>query len=37
MVEEAKKHESEDKTRRDEVEQRNRADQLCYQVEAHAR
>ena len=33
MVEEAKKHEAEDKERRDEVEQRNRADQLCYQVE----
>ena len=33
MVEEAKKHESEDKARREEVEQRNRADQLCYQVE----
>jgi len=33
MVEEAKKHEAEDKTRREEVELRNRADQLCYQVE----
>jgi molecular chaperone DnaK len=33
MVEEAKKNEAEDKTRREEVEQRNRADQLCYQVE----
>src|ERR1700759_5101601 len=33
MVEEAKKHEEEDKARREEVEQRNRADQLCYQVE----
>jgi len=33
MVEEAKKHEAEDKARREEVEQRNRADQLCYQVE----
>jgi molecular chaperone DnaK len=33
MVEEAKKHEEEDKIRREEVEQRNRADQLCYQVE----
>jgi len=33
MVEEAKQHEAEDKTRREEVEQRNRADQLCYQVE----
>ncbi|HEX4355836.1 MAG TPA: molecular chaperone DnaK [Polyangiales bacterium] len=33
MVEEAKKHEEEDKGRREEVEQRNRADQLCYQVE----
>jgi molecular chaperone DnaK len=33
MVEEAKKHEAEDKTRREEVETRNRADQLCYQVE----
>jgi molecular chaperone DnaK len=33
MVDEAKKHEEEDKTRREEVEQRNRADQLCYQVE----
>jgi molecular chaperone DnaK len=33
MVDEAKKHEAEDKERREEVEQRNRADQLCYQVE----
>jgi molecular chaperone DnaK len=33
MVEEAKKHEAEDKARREEVETRNRADQLCYQVE----
>jgi molecular chaperone DnaK len=33
MVEEAKKHEAEDKSRREEVETRNRADQLCYQVE----
>jgi molecular chaperone DnaK len=33
MVDEAKQHEAEDKTRREEVEQRNRADQLCYQVE----
>ena len=33
MVEEAKQHEAEDKARREEVEQRNRADQLCYQVE----
>jgi molecular chaperone DnaK len=33
MVDEAKKHEAEDKTRREEVETRNRADQLCYQVE----
>jgi molecular chaperone DnaK len=33
MVEEAKQHEAEDKSRREEVEQRNRADQLCYQVE----
>jgi molecular chaperone DnaK len=33
MVDEAKKHETEDKARREEVEQRNRADQLCYQVE----
>jgi molecular chaperone DnaK len=33
MVEEGKQHESEDKARRDEVEQRNRADQLCYSVE----
>jgi molecular chaperone DnaK len=33
MVEEAKKHEEEDKQRREEVEARNRADQLCYQVE----
>jgi molecular chaperone DnaK len=33
MVDEAKKHEAEDKARREEVETRNRADQLCYQVE----
>ncbi|HEX7480068.1 MAG TPA: molecular chaperone DnaK [Polyangiales bacterium] len=33
MVDEAKKHEEDDKSRRDEVEARNRADQLCYQVE----
>jgi molecular chaperone DnaK len=33
MVDEAKKHEEEDKLRREEVEARNRADQLCYQVE----
>jgi molecular chaperone DnaK len=33
MVEEAKQHEAEDKARREDVEQRNRADQLCYQVE----
>jgi molecular chaperone DnaK len=33
MVEEAKKHEDEDKARREDVERRNRADQLCYQVE----
>jgi molecular chaperone DnaK len=33
MVEEGKKHESEDKVRREQVETRNRADQLCYQVE----
>jgi len=33
MVDEGKQHESEDKTRREQVETRNRADQLCYQVE----
>ena len=33
MVDEGKQHESEDKKRRDQVETRNRADQLCYQVE----
>ena len=33
MVDEAKKHEEDDKARREEVEYRNRADQLCYQVE----
>jgi molecular chaperone DnaK len=33
MVDEAKKHEAEDKKRRDEVELRNRADQLTYGVE----
>jgi molecular chaperone DnaK len=33
MVEEGKQHESEDKERREQIEARNRADQLCYQVE----
>jgi molecular chaperone DnaK len=33
MVDEGKQHESEDKTRREQIEARNRADQLCYQVE----
>jgi molecular chaperone DnaK len=33
MVDEAKKHESEDKARRDQIEARNKADQLCYGVE----
>ena len=33
MVEEGKEHESEDKARRDQVEARNKADQLCYGVE----
>ncbi len=33
MVEEGKQHEAEDKQRREQIEQRNRADQLCYQVE----
>jgi molecular chaperone DnaK len=33
MVEDAKKYEEEDKHRREEVETRNRADQLCYAVE----
>ncbi len=33
MVDEAKQHEEDDKARREEVEYRNRADQLCYQVE----
>jgi molecular chaperone DnaK len=33
MVEEGKQHEAEDQTRREQVETRNRADQLCYQVE----
>jgi molecular chaperone DnaK len=33
MVEEGKQHEAEDKSRREQVETRNRADQLCYQVE----
>jgi molecular chaperone DnaK len=33
MVEEAKQHEAEDKRRRDQVELRNKADQLCYGVE----
>ena len=33
MVEEAKSHEAEDKKRRDQVELRNKADQLCYGVE----
>jgi molecular chaperone DnaK len=33
MVDEGKSHEAEDKKRRDQIETRNRADQLCYQVE----
>ena len=33
MVDEAKSHEEEDKRRRDQVELRNKADQLCYGVE----
>jgi molecular chaperone DnaK len=33
MVEEAKSHEAEDKKRREQVELRNKADQLCYGVE----
>jgi molecular chaperone DnaK len=33
MVEEGKAHEAEDKERREQVETRNRADQLCYQVD----
>ncbi|MBN1655036.1 MAG: molecular chaperone DnaK [Deltaproteobacteria bacterium] len=33
MVEEGKKHEQEDQKRREDVEVRNRADQLCYTVE----
>jgi molecular chaperone DnaK len=33
MVEEGKQHEAEDKERREQIETRNRADQLCYQVE----
>ncbi|MFI5308624.1 MAG: molecular chaperone DnaK [Polyangiales bacterium] len=33
MVDEGKQHEAEDKTRREQVETRNKADQLCYQVE----
>jgi molecular chaperone DnaK len=33
MVDEGKQHEDEDKTRREQIETRNRADQLCYQVE----
>ncbi|MCS6797430.1 MAG: molecular chaperone DnaK [Myxococcota bacterium] len=33
MVKEAQEHESEDRRRRQEVEERNRADQLCYSVE----
>ncbi len=33
MVADAKTHEAEDKRRREEVEERNRADALCYQVE----
>ena len=33
MVDEGKAHEAEDKARRDAVENRNRADQLCYTVE----
>ena len=33
MVSEAKSHEAEDKAKRDEIELRNKADSLCYQVE----
>ncbi len=33
MVGEGQQHEEEDKNRRDQIEARNRADQLCYQVE----
>jgi molecular chaperone DnaK len=33
MVDEGKSHEEEDKKRRDAIETRNRADQLCYQAE----
>jgi len=33
MVDEGKQHEDEDKARREQIETRNRADQLCYQVE----
>jgi len=33
MVDEGKSHEEEDKKRRDQIETRNRADQLCYQAE----
>ena len=33
MVNQAKEHESEDKARRDDIELRNKADALCYQVE----
>jgi molecular chaperone DnaK len=33
MVGEGQQHEEEDKRRRDQIEARNRADQLCYQVE----
>jgi molecular chaperone DnaK len=33
MVRDAKEHESEDKKKRDEIEVKNRADSLCYQIE----
>ena len=33
MVDEGQQHEEEDKRRREQIEARNRADQLCYQVE----
>jgi len=33
MVEDAKSHEAEDQKRRQQIEARNKADQLCYQVE----
>jgi molecular chaperone DnaK len=33
MVDEGEKHEAEDKARREQVETRNRADQLCHQVD----